>query len=335
MQTICKKIEREQIRPGACLWPARYGAGMLLLLLMGMGPLVLGATNQLRILTSFMPVYCFTVNVAGDLAQVQNLLPGNVGPHEYQPTRSDYDKLAAAQLLVVNGLKLEEWVQPLLKSRHRRAALTVVEVSVGLESQLIRDVPTLSLEGTGSRSDARHPHLEASADPNPHIWLDPVLAAHAVTNILQALQRADPANAAGYAVNAARYVERLQRLDGDLRRGLEPFHGVPFVAYHDAFVYFVRRYGLRLVGVIESVPEVTPSLRYQGQLKRLIKQQRVKAIFAEPQFPKKIAEQLSADTGVPLGLLDTLETPVSGVLRPTSYEEGMQNNLRVLLELLK
>ncbi|HAM71908.1 MAG TPA: hypothetical protein DCM86_09725, partial [Verrucomicrobiales bacterium] len=293
----------------------------------GSGALAAGG-GRLRVLTSFLPIYCFTANIAGDLAEVENLLPGNVGPHEYQPSRGDYEQLAAARLLVVNGLKLEDWLQPLLKSRGASKPLAVVEASSGLGERLIRDIPGLSLEGGGE------PKGLSGADANPHIWLDPVLAAHAVTNILRALQQLDPMNAAGYESNAVRYVGRLQGLDAELRAGLASARGIPFVAYHDAFVYFARRYELNIAAVIEEVPEVTPSLRYQGALRRLIREKGIRAIFAEPQFPRKIADQLSADTHVPLGFLDTLETPVSGHLTLTSYEEGMRSNLKVLTGLL-
>jgi zinc/manganese transport system substrate-binding protein len=288
--------------------------------------------ERLRVLTSFLPVYCFTAGVAGDLADVQNLLPGAVGPHDYQPTRSDYDKLAAARILVVNGLKLEDWLQPMLKSRPGLRPITVVPLSAGMDPWLIREVPGLDLlQGKGGKEPREH----AEGDPNPHVWLDPALAAHGVTNILRALQQADPANAGGYESNAVRYVERLQRLDAELRSMLAPVRSIPFIAYHDAFVYPARRYGLNVAAVIEQVPEVTPSLRYQGALRTLIREKKVRAIFAEPQFPRKIAEQLSADSGIPLGFLDTLETPASGRLTPSAYEEGMRANARVLANLLK
>lgn len=276
-----------------------------------------------------MPVYCFAANVAGDLAEVENLLPANVGPHDYNPTQSDYEKIRKADLFVVNGLKLEDWLQKMLKSRRNRQGLTVVEVSRGLDAQLIRQVPAIHLDDAGGH---KHDH---GTDANPHIWLDPVLAAHAVTNILVAFQKADPAHATGYAANAAAYVIRLQALHREFSEGLSQSKGVPFVAYHDAFVYLARRYQLNIAGVIEEVPEVTPSLKYQASLKRLIKKEGIRVIFAEPQFPSRIAEQLSSDTGVPLGFLDTMETAASGRLAADSYEVGMRENLKVLSRHLK
>src|SRR6266513_2480871 len=138
--------------------------------------------HKLRVLTSFLPVYCFTVNVAGDLAEVENLLPANIEPHDYQFSRKDLRKLGHADLLVVNGLGLERWLEKAFALQTR--AVKLVQLGTGLESEII---------------------YVTKANPNPHIWLDPRLAQHAVTNILRALQEADPSHELGYAANAARY----------------------------------------------------------------------------------------------------------------------------------
>ena len=87
--------------------------------------------------------------------------------------------------------------------------------------------------------------------------------------------------------------------------------------------------------MIEVIPEVGPSLKYQGQLKRLVQSRGVKVIFGEPQSTGKSASQLAADTGVRLASLDTLETADAKGLRPTAYEDAMRENLKVLLENLK
>lgn len=288
------------------------------------------AGQRLQVLTSFLPIYCFTANIAGDLAEVANLLPANVGPHDYQPTPSDERKLRTADLLIINGLQLEAWHEKLVKSRARRKLLTVVEAWKGLDSQLIRSVPTLHIVDGGDS----HAH-DHSGDANPHLWLDPLLATHAVTNILRALQQADPANAAGYALNAEKFSQKLQSIHQSYALGLTVASNAPIVVFHDAFVYAAKRYGLRIVGVIEQTPEVTPSPKYLGELKRVIEKQRIRVIFAEPQFPAKLARQLAQDTGVPLAILDTMETALDGVLKPDSYERAMDQNLKVLREHLK
>lgn len=280
---------------------------------------------KLRVLTSFLPVYCFTANVAGDLAEVENLLPANVGPHDYQFAPRDLRKLTAAQLFIINGHGMEDWLGKAMKAAKGSKTATVIEAFAGLtKTNLITELPHIHLPG-------EHAHHHDGGE-NPHLWLDPTLATHAVTNILAALQKADPKNAAGYAANAARYVERLHALDRDLATALAPARGRRIVTYHHAFPYFTRRYGLDLIGVIEEVPDVEPSPKYLAALQKVIREKDVKIIFTEPQFSTKLAQRIAKDTGVPLAELDTLET---GPLKPTAYEEGLRRNLNTLLKHLK
>ena len=267
-------------------------------------------------------MYCLTAQVAGDLAEVENLLPANVGPHDYQFAPREVRKLSSAQIFVVNGLGIEDWLAKALKAAKGTKPMTVVEATAGLtKADLITSVPHIHLPG-----ERGHDH---GTGPNPHTWLDPRLAAHAVTNILVALQKADQKNAAAYAMNAAQAVARLHQLDEEIGLALGPYHGSRIVTYHHAFPYFTRRYGLALIGVIEEVPNVEPSPKYLAALLKVIREKEVKAIFTEPQFSAKLAQRISRDTKVPVAELDTLET---GPLKPTAYEEGLRRNLNMLLK---
>src|ERR687896_2555756 len=93
-------------------------------------------TSKPKILTTSLPVYCFTANVAGDLAVVENLLSGNASVHDYQFTPQDSRKFARASLLVVNGLGLETWLDRVLKGSARRT--TFFEAAEGLGERRIR-----------------------------------------------------------------------------------------------------------------------------------------------------------------------------------------------------
>lgn len=304
---------------------SRMGICLLAILLPG-GFLedVRAEAHKLRIVTSFLPVFCFTVNVTGDLAEVENLLPPGAEPHDFQFTPREVKLLSTADMVVVNGLQLESWLdRAMLSSGNPRYR---VEAAAGLKSELITTAPYLDLAGAGSAG-----HQETSA-PNPHIWLDPLLAAHAVTNILEALQKADPAHASAYAVNAAHYISRLEELDAEFRAGLTPFKDEPVVMFHDAYPYFARRYGLKIAGVIEQLPDVQPSPKYLGALGGVIRREKVKVIFADRQFSPKLPDQIGRDYGVPVARLDTLET---GKFEPAAYEEGMRYNLQTLEKCLK
>jgi len=293
--------------------------------------------HKLRVLTTFLPVYCFTASVAGNLAEVENLLPANVEPHDYQFSRKDLQRLAQADLIVINGLGLERWLEKAFQNSAPNRRKSVVEMFSGLGDQLI----VASQSHATDPSDQSHPSHRSSvvagrellgAPPNPHVWLDPRLARHAVTNILRALQETDPTHAAGYAANAEVYLARLEHLDAALEQGLATVRGARIVTYHDAFPYFARRYGLKIVGVIEPQPEVEPSLKYLAALYRASRANQATAIFTEPPSPSRLARQIGRDLHLPLAQLDTIE---AGPLKPTAYEEGMKNNQLVLVKYLK
>lgn len=290
--------------------------GIILLVLAFSGTLGVGHAegHKLKVVTSFLPIYCFTVNVAGDLAEVENLLPPGTEPHDFQFSPREVRKLETADMVVVNGLHLESWLDRAIRSSSH--AKVVVEAAAGLEPDLIY--------GASSRS--------VSDTPNPHVWLDPRLAEHEVTNILAALSKADPANEIGYTRNAGKYIARLEKLDEEFSNGLASCKGRSIITFHDAFPYFARRYGLKVAGVIERVPDVEPSPKYLSELNRVIRRDGIKVIFGDRQSSMKLPEQIGHDYNVAVAELDTLET---GEFKPDAYEEGMRKNLRILEKYLK
>lgn len=291
-------------------------------------PRALGETpEKLRILTSIPPLYSWAANVAGDLAIVENLLPADVGPHEFQLRPRDLEKIQRADLVLVNGLGLESWLERTLASSPKPSRL-VVAASDGLAaSNLIFNLPELKV-GNAPKSHA-HDH---GTGANPHIWLDPLLAKHAVTNLVIALGRLAPAQASAFVANGSAYCARLDLLDAEIRAATAKLLKREVVTFHDAFPYFCRRYGLKLVGVIEEVPGSSPSPRYLAALSQAIRDQGVGVVFAEPQFNPRLAQQLTRDLKISLAQLDVLET---GGLSAAAYEEGMRRNLQVLTKALR
>jgi zinc transport system substrate-binding protein len=279
------------------------------------------AAEKLRIVTTFLPAYCIAANVAGEAAEVENLLPGSVSLHDYQLSPGDIRKLGRAGVIVVNGLGMETFLERAFANAAPGMAEKVVRLSDGLDKELIEE------SGPHHHHEPGHTH-----EHNPHIWLDPQLAMHAVTNVLRALEARDPDRSVIYRRNAGIYLGRLAALDKELADSLAAVRDFAFVTYHSAFPYFVRRYDLQLAGVVEQVPEVAPSPREMSLLLRVIREKQVKALFAEPGASTRMARQIARDTGITLAELDPLET---GVLTPSSYEEGMRRNLSSLLKALR
>ena len=284
---------------------------------------IAAAEGKLQVVASFLPAYSLTSEIAGEHAEVKHLLAGSGSLHDYQLTPRDMRQLSAADLIVINGLGMESFLDRALVNLGAKAGGKVVEMSEGLATGLIA-APHAHDHGAAAH-DHRH-------DFNPHIWLDPLLAAHAVTNISRALQKADPTHAAEYRKNAAELVGRLHELDREIGQKTAGVKEVPFVTYHNAFPYFVRRYGLKLVGVVEEVPEVTPSPREMRRLLQTIRESGAKALFTEPKEASRLAEQIAKDTGLKLAELDPLET---GEPRPNAYVERMRQNVENLVQALK
>jgi zinc transport system substrate-binding protein len=296
--------------------------GLTRLLLLLCGTVVFAdaaAERTFRIVTTFLPGYCFAANVAGDLAVVENLLPGAVSLHDYQLTPGDLGKLTSADLIIVNGLGMETFLEKVIQNSPGTKG-KIVAMSTGLERQLLQDE-------THQQPKERNPHPPL----DPHIWLDPVIAAHCVTNIAAVLQRLDVRNAEGYAKNATVYVRQLHTLDEHVAVMLAPVKEAPFITYHNAFRYFVRRYGLNVAGVVERVPEIAPSAGEMRELYETIRQKNVRALFTEPGGRPRLAQQIARDTGIKLGELDPLET---GKLQRDSYEKGLRRNAAALVKAL-
>jgi zinc transport system substrate-binding protein len=298
------------------------GAFVAATVLAGFAGTAVAQGHKIKVLATFLPVYCFTANVAGDLADVDHLLPVGAEPHDFQFTPREMRKLEAADVVVLNGLGIESWLDRAIESAGGSKEL--VRAGEGLSSELIPQAQYI----TGGEDQAA---TKGSA-PNPHIWLDPRLAAREVTNIAAALEKADPANSAGYEKNAQAYLARLAKLDADLAAELAPLKGRSIITSHDAFPYFARRYRLRIAGVIEPKAEVVPSLRYLDELEKTVKREGVAVIFGETESSPKLAGQIGADCQVPVAILDTIET---GDFSPGAYEEGMRKDGRIIEEALK
>ena len=302
----------------------------LLALLLGLLCVLKSQAAEIRILTTLPVIHSWAANVAGDAATVESLLPANVGPHDFQFRPSDLRKLAAADVVLMNGLGLDTWLTRAVTRGASKPSRRVVTVTDGLQPQLIHHLTPLAMdaETTGSeKSHSDHTHNHGDEDANPHVWLDPVFAKHCVSNIIQALCQADPAHADGYTRRGATYLQELDQLDTQIRSSLKDLSNRRIVTFHDAFPYFCRRYDLQLVGVVEEVPSVDPSPKYLAQLSRAIRKQQVRVIFSEPQFHPRLVKRLATDLAIGVAELDVLET---GSASRTFYIEGLRRNLRTL-----
>lgn len=270
--------------------------------------------KELRVLASFLPIYLFARNVVGDAPGVilELMLPPSHGdPHDYSLTPGDMRKIAAADLFLVNGYGIEEFLgAPVRKANPR---ITVVETAAG---------------ATPIRAPAdRHRHGLV----NPHTWLSPRNAILQVRSIEKALSAASPGNASEFRRNADAYVAKLTVLAGELDSASRRFRNRNIVTFHNVFDYLARDLGLTVVGYIEETPGQEPSAGEVTRLVRAIREKKAAAVFWEPQYPKRLAEMVATEAGVPSRVLDPVST---GSMDPATYEVVMRKNLRALSEVL-
>lgn len=277
------------------------------------------ASPRLKVVATFLPMYWFTKAVAGDLAKVDVLIPPGVEVHEYQTKPKDVQAIAEADLIVKNGLGLEQFLQDTLKNA-QNPQRKEIDASTGI--QPLQEVSPVVK--TGSEAEEHHDHDHASG--NPHVWLDPILAIKQVQNIRDGLIAADPTNKATYEANAANYIQQLQELDRQFKQTLQPYPNCTFITFHDAYPYLAKRYQLQQMAVVE-IPEDRLSPGDIAKTIATVKKYKVKALFGEPGVDNKLLSSLSKDLNLTLRTLDSLE---SGTLEPQHYFTAMKANLQTI-----
>ena len=277
------------------------------------------------VVVSIHPYYDLTRQIAGDHAEVMRVLPPGASPHTFDPTPRDVARIAGADLVVVNGgYGVDGWLLELVEATGVAAPITNI-----FDELDFRQVQS-ELYEAGAARDAEEREASRYAPINSHLWLDPLLLIDVVAIISEALQEVDGANAEAYQANAAQLIGELESLHADLSEMLEPLRGAAFVPFHDAWPYFAERYGLNLVVEIEPFPGREPSPSYIQYALALIEDTGAKAIFTEPQLPKRPAEVVAENAGLPLYTID----PLGGTAEAGSYVELMLSNARTLLKAL-
>lgn len=255
--------------------------------------------------------------VAGDRVEVSSLIPVGGDPHTYEPVPHDVQKVAQAQIVFYNGLGLEKWLEELIENAGGQ------RVSVVLTRGLR---PAFQTEG------------RYRGDPDPHLWMDPVLAKKYVENARDALVAFDPAGRSAYEANAARALRELDALHAWIQEQVAriPPHRRKLVTTHDAFRYFGQRYGFRVVGTIWGIStEDEPSAQEIARLVDRIRAERVPAVFVETTINPKLMERVAREAGVRVGdklYGDSLGPPGSDA---DTYVKMMRHNVRAIVEALR
>ena len=228
----------------------------------------------LRVVATTTQVADLAANVGGDRVRVTSLLKPNLDAHDYEPSPADVEAIAHADLVLENGAGLETWLHDTIDSS-------------GFDGPVVDTSQGVRLRQVGGATD-------------PHIWQNPRNAEVMVANIDRALAAADPADVGVFRANLAAYTKQLQALDAEVQRQIDSLANKKLVTNHDAFGYYIDRYGLQFVGSV--IPSFDSSAELSGRdirdLVAKIKATGVRAVFSETSLPPKTAETIAREAGV-------------------------------------
>jgi zinc/manganese transport system substrate-binding protein len=270
-----------------------------------------GEAKPLKVVASFTILAGWAQIVGREDVSVTTLVGPDSDAHVYEPTPSDVQRVAQADLLIVNGLGFEGWMSRLIDASDFKGKTVVASRGVRVRMQ--------------------------SGQPDPHAWHDLQNAAAYVHNIAEAFGARSPARAARFSARAAAYCAELQALATHSRLQIESIPREQRVAVisHDAFGYLADAYQLRLLPVLGMSTDSEPSAAAVGALIRQIRAHQVHAVFLEnirdPRLVRRIADEARVAIGGRL-YSDALGAPGSPA---ATFVELYRHNIDTLVRALR
>lgn len=265
--------------------------------------------KALSIVTTFPPLYAHVAHLIDGNDTVTNLVPPGTSVHFWQPKPSDVVAMEQADIIVTNGLGLEEFLEDYLDTLETQWVV-IVDTSKWIETMEFGHLDEHT-EGDYQEDDEEDhdEHNEEGHDedehhhhewPDPHIWLDPTNATQQVTSILQALIDQDPAQAEVYTTRAGEYINQINELDTTITNILSSEDTQAFVVFHDAYQYFLHRYELddAQVWLVQEFHGDNPSQKEIAELIETIETENVQVIYTEPQFNPTVVQRIIQETWV-------------------------------------
>ena len=243
------------------------------------------SSGAVRIATTVAPITSIAAMIGGDRVTIGGIVPEGTNSHTFEPRPSDAELLSQADVLYVNGLRLEEPTTKLAEQTMKDGAQIV---ELGTRSIPARDyVYDFSFPRSGGK-------------PNPHLWTDPGYALRYARVIRDDLSQRDPAGATRYEANFERFEAKVDELDRAMRTA---FATIPrarrkLLTYHDAYAYFGRSYGWQIIGAIQLSDFEDPTPKDVARLIEQVRAERVPAIFGSEVFPSSVLEQIGREAGV-------------------------------------
>ncbi|MDP1877282.1 MAG: metal ABC transporter substrate-binding protein [Actinomycetota bacterium] len=242
-----------------------------------------GASRPLLVATTVSPITSIAAAIAGDRARIEGIVPEGTNSHTFEPAPQVAELLSTADLILVNGLKLEDPTIGLAEA-NKREATPIVEIGTTVlpEADYIYDFSFPKEDGK----------------PNPHLWTDPTYAVKYAAVIRDELAKADPANADYYAQNYASFEARATELAEAVRSDQEsvPAGNLKLLTYHDAYAYFAKNFGWTVIGAVQPSNFSDPTPADVARLIEQVRAEQVPTIFGSEVFPSAVLEEIGRAT---------------------------------------
>jgi zinc/manganese transport system substrate-binding protein len=269
------------------------------------------ADDKVRVVASFSILADLVQQVGGERVEVASFVAPNTDMHTFQPSPSDSKQLADAQLVVINGLGLEGWIDRMVKASGYRGARVIA-------SQGIKPLP------------GEHGHSD------PHAWQDVANAKVYVGNIRDALVAVDSAHRDDYERRAADYLTQLDAVEAEIKAA---YLNIPkprrVITSHDAFGYYGHAYGIEFLAPQGVSGDAEPSAKSVAQLIRQIKREKVAAVFVENISSARLMDQIARESGAVVGGTVYSDALSDAAGPAATYLDMMRHNTRLISAALR
>lgn len=267
-------------------------------------------TETLVVYTTFYPLYDFAKRIGGERVEVVAMVPGGVEPHDWEPGPQMLARLSGADMLIYNGLGMEPWLDKIADNLGPNVVF--VNASEGI-------VPLRGYAGHSHDDEDDHEDEEDYDDhddeddddhddiPDPHVWLDPLLALQQAETIAAALTRLDPQHADTYRENTEQFRQQLEELHEAFLAELSDLRKHAFVVTHFSFAYLAQRYQLEQVGISGLSPHAEPSPAQMREIVDIAREYDIRHVFQEPLVSSRLAAVLADEIGAEILSLNPLE----------------------------
>ena len=281
-----------------------------------------GDSGKLRVVTTVSPITSIVENIGGDRIQLEGVVPEGVNSHIFEPQPSLARVVSEADLIIANGLFLEE------------PTLQLAEANKKDDTPILR-LGDRAISPGQWQFDFSFP--ESEGHPNPHLWADPTLGLKYAELAQEHLATLDPNNAEYYKENLEAFRERIHGMDAAIRESVAtiPPENRRLVTYHDSWAYFALTYGMEVIGAVQPSDFAEPSAREMAELIDQIRELGLPAIFGSEEFPSRVLQTIASEGNT--NYIDQLaDDDLPGAPGDTehSYLGLMRRNMQIMIPAL-